>query len=206
VVQPEENLRSILLKFIILLVVLGGGACYVFFSRVRVPFGQNDVCELFSAHPGWYRATRAAKKKWFVPASLQMAIIHQESHFRPNVRPGSSILRFLGLGSSSSALGYAQALDPTWKSYLQHNHLSQANRSDFDSATDFIGWYVHRLHVGLGIPVSDSFRMYLAYHEGLSGFRNKRFNKKPWLMRVAKKVERQEKMYHKQLLNCLPAK
>ena len=60
VVQPEENLRSILLKLIILLAVLGGVVCYVFLSRVGVPLGQNDVCKLFSAHPSWYRATRSA--------------------------------------------------------------------------------------------------------------------------------------------------
>ena len=61
---------------------------------------------------------------------------------------------FVTVGTST-AKGYAQALDSTWRSYLQHNNLKQANRSSFASATDFIGWYLHMLSHNLHLKKLD---------------------------------------------------
>ena len=200
-IKLEQNVRVIAVKLSVVILVFAVCA-FLFLRSFWVQIPQDNVCQIFSLHPTWYKATSSAENKWFVPMSTQMAIIHQESHFRPHVRPGSGFLQFLGFGGSSSAVGYAQALDSTWKSYLSHNKIEQANRADFSSATDFIGWYVHTLHTQLDIPVTDTYRIYLAYHEGVSGFKKKRFEKKPWLMRVAKKVSVQERMYHRQLAQC----
>ena len=135
--------------------------------------------------------------------SLQMAIMHQESHFRSNARPSDhNLLHWLSTGNRSSAVGYAQVLNSTWASYLKANHLSFASRSDFFAATDFIGWYVNQLHQQLGLALSDGLHLYLAYHEGVTGYRKSMYKRKPWLISVARKVQRQATRYQQQLVNC----
>ena len=54
----------------------------------------------------------------------------------------------------------------------------------------------------LGISRSDTYNQYLAYHEGQGGFKRKSYNKKPWLIKVAKKVERRANDYKAQLVRC----
>ena len=93
--------------------------------------------------------------------------------------------------SVKCVFGYAQVLNSTWASYLKANHLSFASRSDFFAATDFIGWYVNQLHQQLGLALSDGLHLYLAYHEGVTGYRKSMYKHKPWLISVARKVQRQ---------------
>ena len=48
--------------------------------------------------------------------------------------------------------------------------------------------------------MEDSFRQYIAYHEGWGNYKNYKKNKK--IILLAKKVEKQSKIYQKQLYNC----
>ena len=48
-----------------------------------------------------------------------------------------------------------------------------ADRDDFGDTIDFIGWYNNVSNEQLGIDKQDAFRLYLAYHEGHGGYRNK---------------------------------
>jgi hypothetical protein len=54
----------------------------------------------------------------------------------------------------------------------------------------------------LKIDKSDVYNHYLAYHEGKGGYQKKSYNKKKWLLEVAKKVERQAKDYSNQITKC----
>ena len=176
--------------------------CWYVFLQLP-PSNQKNACVIFSDYPRWYNATSRAQKKWAVPISLQMAIIHQESHFRSTARPSEHYFPpWVSKAKQSTAYGYAQVLDGTWKSYLHANHLKFASRANFFQASDFIGWYVSQLHRNLGIPFSDAYHIYIAYHEGQTGYKHGFYKQKPWLLAVAKKVAQQSILYHKQLLGC----
>lgn len=76
-----------------------------------------------------------------VPVHVQMAIIHQESKFiGDNRTPVKYVLGVLPMGGrQSSAYGYAQALDATWKEYQRaEGGRGGAKRDDIRDATDFM--------------------------------------------------------------------
>ena len=52
----------------------------------------------------------------------------------------------------------------------------------------------------LKISKKDSFKQYIAYHEGWGNYKNYKKNKK--VIILAKRVEEQSKLYHKQLKLC----
>jgi hypothetical protein len=132
-----------------------------------------------------------------------MAIMHQESRFIADARPPrSKVLGFIPWSRPSSAYGYAQALDGTWDKYLETVDPWGDDRDDFADAHDFIGWYCSVTHKTLGVSRHNARKLYLAYHEGDKGYSRKTYLKKPWLMKVAKKVSKNSKRYKSQLSTC----
>ena len=77
-----------------------------------------------------------------------------------------------------------------------------ASRENYADAVDFMGWYTSISQRTLGISKWDAYNQYLAYHEGHGGWKKKSYNKKQWLIGVAKKVDRNAQMYGAQLQNC----
>ncbi len=69
------------------------------------------------------------------------------------------------LWRKSSSYGYAQAKDETWRWY-ERSIGKNRDRDDFSDAIDFIGWYNNQSVRTLGISRTDTFSLYLAYHEG----------------------------------------
>jgi len=57
-------------------------------------------------------------------------------------------------------------------------------------------------HRMLGISKWDAYNQYLAYHEGHGGYKRRTYLKKPWLVKVARKVEARAKRYRAQLARC----
>ena len=131
-----------------------------------------------------------------------MAIIKQESTFRADVRPDRPTFLFIPLPRKSSAYGYAQAQDPAWNDYRKATGNWSHNRDDFGDAINFVGWYTNTSNKRLGISKQDPYKQYLAYHEGWGGYSRGSFNKKPQLIKVAKKVKRQAEIYGAQLNKC----
>ena len=135
-----------------------------------------------------------------------MAFIYHESKFKSQAKPERE--KFLWVipcpicKRKSTSYGYAQAIDATWEQYVEEAGWWFSGRSDFDDAIDFIGWYNHKSIKKLGISKSNVKALYLAYHEGQSGYRNGSYKKKPWLIKVARKVQRRAERYQKQYLNC----
>jgi len=171
---------------------------------MKQPKDIDNLCSIFKEKPGWYRQALAAEERWGVPIPVQMAIMRQESSFRYDAKPER--LPFLGLRlpwkKSSSAYGYAQAIDATWELYVRNTGNTHAARDDFADAVDFIGWYASLTHDRLGIPKWDAYNQYLAYHEGHRGFRQQRHESKNWLPGVARKVEGYAVTYARQLSRC----
>ena len=135
----------------------------------------------------------ASSARWGAPIPVQMAIIWRESSFRSNVRPP---------GRVSSAYGFSQALDGTWEWYQDDTGRSSADRTDFDDAADFVGWYMAKSRAMNGIGMWDAYNQYLAYHEGHTGHRRGSYNQKEWLLGVADRVADQATRYARQLPDC----
>jgi len=166
-------------------------------------FNQSNLCDIFQTNPQWKSYTEKTKDKWGVPVSLQLSFIKQESSFNRTARPPrQKVLGLIPGLRPSSAYGYSQALDGTWEEYKQSTGNYNADRKNFADASDFIGWYVDGSYRLLKIEKTDVYNHYLAYHEGKGGFQKKSYNKKKWLLDVAKKVENQAKEYSDQIKKC----
>ena len=179
-------------------VLLNGCATYT-------PSNVNNVCQIFHGETDWYEAAKASNEKWGTPIWVMMAIMKQESHFIDDAKPPFRWFLFIPLGRSSSAYGYAQALDSTWKEYIQKTGNHWADRDDFDDAVDFIGWYTHNTQRRLAISKWDAYNQYLAYHEGHGGYKRGTWKSKGWLKNVANKVKNNASNYNTQLKSCQPA-
>ena len=174
------------------------GAC-----ATAPPRQPENICAIFQEKIEWYAAARASEQRWAIPASVQLAVIYQESSFSENARPPRS--RFLWVlpgPRPSSAYGYGQVVDGTWELYKRTGGRARARRDDFADVVDFIGWYGARFERDLGIAPGDARRFYLAYHEGPAGFRRASYSAKPWLERAAGRVEKRAERYRTQLAMC----
>ncbi|WP_420012362.1 lytic transglycosylase [Tateyamaria sp.] len=167
------------------------------------PRQLDNACSIVKERPEYVRAFKAAERRWGVPVHVQMATIYQESKFISNARtPFRYAAGVIPIGRQSSAYGYSQALDGTWKEYVQDTGSRTARRDRIRDATDFMGWYMAETQERLGIPVSDTRNQYLAYHEGRSGFARGSYRNKAWLVRVAGEVDARSNMYAAQLQRC----
>lgn len=166
------------------------------------PRNPEDICAIFQERPDWYPAAAKAYRQWGAPVPVVMAIIRQESSFVEDARPPR--VRFLGipLWRPTSAYGYGQAKDETWDWYRANTGRSGADRDDFADAADFVGWYLHRSFLALGLSKTDAFNQYLAYHEGHNGFRRGSWRGKTWLLNAARSVDAAAARYRRQMSRC----
>jgi len=188
-------LRATVLTFFV--ASCGGGGNY------SAPRNLDDACSILNQRPAFLKAMRKSQRRWGVPVHVQMATIYQESKFIGNARtPFQFVLGVIPMGRQSSAYGYSQALDATWKEYKRGPGRSGAKRDDIGDATDFMGWYMSQSSERLGIPLSDARNQYLAYHEGRTGYARGSYRGKPWLVRIAGETEARADTYQLQLIAC----
>ena len=134
---------------------------------------------------------------------VQMAIVHQESKFDAHAKPARRKLFWvIPWMRPSTAYGYAQALNSTWELYKHTNGSIFTSRTDFAAGLDFIGWYANLANKRAGIPRTNPYLLYLAYHEGIGGYQRKTYLEKPWLIQVAHKVSAKSQLYSMQLKAC----
>lgn len=172
------------------------------------PRNVENICAIFEEKQGWFiedwfDEAEDAEQAWNIPIPVMMATMYQESRFQAKAKPKRKrILWIIPWKRPSSAYGYAQVLDQTWDVYLKDTGNSFANRKDFGDSIDFVGWYHDRSAKKLGIGRSDTFALYLAYHEGHGGYSRGTWKNKKWLTDVAKKVDGRAKTYDAQLKKC----
>lgn len=171
------------------------------------PTKPEDICAVFEEKDGWFENwfddAVDAEDKWNIPIPVMMSTMYQESKFRAKAKPPRrKLLWVIPWKRPSSAYGYAQALNQTWDGYRKATGNGSADRDDFGDAIDFVGWYHDGSAKKLGIARSDAYRLYLAYHEGQGGYQRGTYNKKPWLLGVARKVESRSQTYTAQLGKC----
>lgn len=179
------------------------GLMFLLAPESSSPKNLDNICAVLKKRQRWYWAARSSRQQWGVPISTQMAIIFRESRFHATAKPArEKLFQLLPWRRPTSAEGYAQAVDSTWRAYLKDTHQRGASRNDFVKAVDFIGWYINRIHHRLGIPINDTYHLYLAYHEGMGGYRSGSYRKRPHLIRVAVSVTKRAERYRKELLRC----
>lgn len=152
---------------------------------------QKGVCTKLQSHPEWMNALKKTEQKWGVPIPVQLSIIRHESNFKAMAK-----------NPHSTAFGYPQALNKTWR-YYQSAGNKGAKRTDFSAATDFIGWYADQMHESLGIPKDDAFKLYVAYHDGSGAYKKTIKRKHSATKRLARKVNSTASRYEKELLRCV---
>lgn len=167
------------------------------------PSNVENACYIFEEKPDWFDASLDVEKRYGLPIQVQLAIMRQESSFKHDAAPPrDTILGIPMWWRISSAYGYAQVKDSTWAWYKDKTGRWFADRENYADAVDFMGWYTSVSERTLGIAKSDAYNQYLAYHEGHGGWKKKSYNKKQWLIGVAKKVDRNAQMYAEQLKRC----
>jgi len=192
---------------VVLAVCLAGGVLYAaLYPRVTPlppPSDLADACTIRDERPEWYRATRAAARKWDVPPATMLAIVWRESSFRAQARPPRRDGWWIFKGKPiSTAYGFSQALDGTWGWYLDEAGAGDARRDHYPHAIDFVGWYMDKSRDELGFAGIDARAHYLAYHQGHGGYRKGRWRRIAWLKRAAAAVDARARLYDDQLFGC----
>lgn len=186
-----------LLAFALALAGCSGGPRDVAVSNTE------DICAIYEDNPHWAEATRDASRKWGAPEDVKMAIIWRESAFDAEARP--PYRTFLGIPTGkrrSSAYGYSQALDGTWRWYQDDTGQHDAERNRFADAVDFVGWYMAKTRAMTGVSTNDAYSHYLAYHEGQNGFLRGSWRNKRFVRKAAADVARQAQRYRQQRARC----
>lgn len=171
------------------------------------PKQTRNACAIFEQKDGlfnnWRRAAEASSREYGVPVPILMATIYTESNFRGDARPPrTKLFGFIPWSRSSSAYGYAQAIDGTWETYKRQTGRGGARRGDFSDAIRFIAWY-HRLsNEQNGIALNDPYSLYLAYHSGHEGYRRGVWRSRPEALNGAKRFTEISYNYARQLQAC----
>ncbi|ABR61053.1 transglycosylase SLT domain-containing protein [Sinorhizobium medicae] len=183
--------------FVVVLLLLAGCG--------TVPRETRNACAVFEQRDNlfnnWRRAAYAAEREYGVPVPVLMATVYTESGFRHNAKPPrTKLLGFIPWTRISSAYGYSQALDGTWARYQAETGRWTARRSDFGDAIRFIAWYHNQSHKRNGIALNDTYRLYIAYYHGHSGYA--RGNWSATAKAGAKRASGMAAVYARQLRGC----
>ena len=193
--------RFALLSLLLLLI----SACSSIGDNNGKPHTPDNVCGIFAQFESWQISASASQQQWQIDQTISMAFINHESGFNATARPPRKMAFGIIPGRHlSTAYGYPQAINGTWTLYKQLTGYSSAERTNFNDAIDFVGWYNSRSVRLNKIHRNDAYNLYLAYHEGNRGFANKSYLAKPWLLGVAKDVATQAQRYRSQLSFCSP--
>lgn len=167
------------------------------------PADPENICAIFREKPDWHRAALKVQEKWGAPVQVPIAMMYQESAFRHDARPPRRyLLGIIPWTRPSSAYGYAQAKDETWADYRREAGGMFSSRDDFADALDFMGWYMDKSQRVNGVSKWDAYGQYLNYHEGWTGYRNRSYDSKGWLIGVARQVQARAERFGAQYRSC----
>ncbi len=192
-------MRILFLVALVALLPLGGCA--------SAPDHIGNSCAIFAQRDGlfssWRGAAERAERRYGVPVPVLMATMYVESGFDPRARPPrTKLFGFIPWKRTSSAYGFAQALDGTWDRYRRETGNWSARRNSFADAIDFIGWYHYTSHVANGIPLNDPYSLYLAYYSGQSGYAKGSWRSNSHVKKAASRFANIANTYAQQLRSC----
>ena len=174
---------------------------FILSSCSSIPKNTQNSCLIFEERYLWYKHIKNSEAKWGAPIHIQLAFIKRESDFNWLAKPKrQKIFKIIPFTRPSSSFGYSQAVKGTWEQYKKETGNKLAIRTRFKDSVDFIGWYMHKSSKLLKISMNDSYKQYIAYHEGWGNYKNYKSNTK--VVILAKRVKDQSDIYRKQLHGC----
>ena len=189
------------LSLFVALVVLA--ACSSPRGNPNAPSALDDACGIMDERRDFLPAFKRAEDKYGVPVAVMMSMMWQESKFKATAQtPHQYKLGVIPIGRQSSAYGYGQVLNGTWKEYQQITGRWRDRRDNIYDAAEFMGWYMQQSNQEIGLAMNDTRNQYLAYHEGRTGYARGSYNKKAWLVRIAGEVAARGETYRAQLIGC----
>ena len=150
-----KHFKKIIYSLIVAFITLTITSC----SEGAQVDSKMGACEILTQNPSWSKSLKAAQDKYNLPPAYAMALIYQESTFKAEAK-----------SKGSTAYGYAQAIDGTWK-HFQKDVKPNAKRNNFDDSVQFVGWYTTQLAKSTKLKMTDSYNLYMAYMLGATGFK-----------------------------------
>lgn len=189
------------LSLFVALIVLA--ACSSPRGNPNAPSALDDACRITDERRNFLPAFKRAEDKYGVPVAVMMSMMWQESKFKATARtPHQYKLGVIPIGRQSSAYGYGQVLNGTWKEYQQITGRWRDRRDNIYDAAEFMGWYMQQSNQEIGLAMNDTRNQYLAYHDGRTGYKRGTWRSKGWLVKVANNLQDRAIMYHIQLQRC----
>ena len=172
-------------------------------SCSSIPKYPQNACKIFGENYLWYKSTKKSSETYGAPVHIILAFIKKESGFNRWAKPKrKKLFKVLPYKRPSSSFGYSQAVNKTWELYKNETNNPLALRARFKDSVMFIGWYINKTNKINKIPFNDSYRQYLNYYLGWGAYSKKVYKIDKKAIIFAKSVEKQSKIYKKQLKEC----
>ena len=176
---------------------------FFFISCTSVPKYPANACKIFGEKYLWYKHAKNSSEKYGAPVHTILAFVNKESGFNRWAKPKrTKLFKIVPYKRPSSSFGYSQAVKKTWELYKTETDNSLALRTRFKDSVMFIGWYMNKTNKINKIPLHDSYRQYLNYYLGWGNYAKKVYKTDKKAIIFAKSVEKQSKIYKKQLIEC----
>ena len=190
--------KKILNKSLIFFIILS-----FLVSCSSIPKYPQNACKIFGENYLWYKSTKKSSETYGAPVHIILAFIKKESGFNRWAKPKrKKLFKVLPYKRPSSSFGYSQAVNKTWELYKNETNNPLALRARFKDSVMFIGWYINKTNKINKIPFNDSYRQYLNYYLGWGAYSKKVYKIDKKAIIFAKSVEKQSKIYKKQLKEC----
>ena len=172
-------------------------------SCTSVPKYPSNACKIFSEKYLWYKHAKKSSETYGAPVHIILAFVNKESGFKRFAKPKrKKLFKIIPYKRPSSSFGYSQAVKKTWELYKTENNKPLALRTRFKDSVMFIGWYMKKTNEINKIPLTDAYRQYLNYYLGWGSYKKEIYKRDKNSIIFAKKVEKQSKIYKKQLREC----
>ena len=172
-------------------------------SCTSVPKYPSNACKIFSERYLWYKHAKKSSETYGAPIHIILAFVNKESGFKRFAKPKrKKLFKIIPYKRPSSSFGYSQAVKKTWELYKTENNKPLALRTRFKDSVMFIGWYMKKTNEINKIPLTDAYRQYLNYYLGWGSYKKEIYKTDKNSIIFAKKVEKQSKIYKKQLREC----
>jgi|TARA_B110000438_G_scaffold53734_1_gene53907 hypothetical protein len=190
--------KTILNKYLIHFVV------FLFLTSCSsIPRYPQNACKIFGENYLWYKHVKKSSETYGAPIHIILAFVNKESGFNRWAKPPrQKLFKVVPYKRPSSSLGYSQAVKKTWELYKTETNNPLALRTRFKDSVMFIGWYIKKTNKINKISIKDSYRQYLNYYLGWGSYAKKVYKTDKNSIIFAKSVEKQSKIYKKQLQEC----
>ena len=175
-------------------------------SCSSIPKYPSNACKIFGEKYLWYKHSKKSSEVYGAPIYVILAFVNKESGFNRWAKPKrQKIFKIIPYKRPSTSFGYSQAVKVAWEQYKNDTLYFLALISRFKDSVMFIGWYINKTNKINKIPFNDAYRQYLNYYLGWKSYSKKKYKTDKKSIILAKKVEKQSKIYKNQLKECQKA-